>query len=126
MTATLLKRVKAEADERTLSRVWSFLYFFSLLCGYYMLWLVRDEIAIEDGVQHLPSVRRLRVLECHGGCVHSGTGAAFLQCDCRWWEHRSDGQAGADSRCHVCVDDSIVDVDHHTVAVGRWNPYPPT
>ncbi len=47
MTATLLKCVKAEADERTLSRVWSFLSFFCLLCGYYMLWLVRDEMAIE-------------------------------------------------------------------------------
>ena len=33
---------------------WSFLYFFSLLCGYYILRPVRDEMAIEGGVQHLP------------------------------------------------------------------------
>ncbi|HJT20647.1 MAG TPA: MFS transporter [Nitrospira sp.] len=33
---------------------WSFLYFFCLLCGYYILRPVRDEMAIEGGVQHLP------------------------------------------------------------------------
>jgi len=33
---------------------WSFLYFFCLLCGYYVLRPVRDEMAIEGGVQHLP------------------------------------------------------------------------
>lgn len=33
---------------------WSFLYFFSLLCGYYILRPVRDEMAIEGGVQYLP------------------------------------------------------------------------
>jgi ATP:ADP antiporter, AAA family len=33
---------------------WSFLYFFCLLCGYYMLRPVRDEMAIQGGVQHLP------------------------------------------------------------------------
>ena len=32
---------------------WSFLYFFCLLCGYYILRPVRDEMAIEGGVQHL-------------------------------------------------------------------------
>lgn len=53
MTTALLKWVKAEADERT-PLVWSFLYFFCLLCGYYMLRPVRDEMAIEGGVQHLP------------------------------------------------------------------------
>ena len=34
--------------------LWSFFYFFCLLCGYYMLRPVRDEMAIEGGVQHLP------------------------------------------------------------------------
>jgi len=34
--------------------IWSFLYFFCLLCGYYILRPVRDEMAIEGGVQHLP------------------------------------------------------------------------
>jgi len=33
---------------------WAFLYFFFLLCGYYILRPVRDEMAIEGGVQHLP------------------------------------------------------------------------
>ncbi|WP_455377491.1 NTP/NDP exchange transporter [Petrachloros mirabilis] len=33
---------------------WAFLYFFFLLCGYYLLRPVRDEMAIEGGVQHLP------------------------------------------------------------------------
>ena len=33
---------------------WSFVYFFCLLCGYYILRPVRDEMAIEGGVQHLP------------------------------------------------------------------------
>ena len=33
---------------------WAFLYFFCLLCGYYILRPVRDEMAIEGGVQHLP------------------------------------------------------------------------
>jgi AAA family ATP:ADP antiporter len=53
MTIALLRWVKAEADEQA-PLVWSFLYFFCLLCGYYMLRPVRDEMAIEGGVQHLP------------------------------------------------------------------------
>ena len=45
--------VKVEAGERV-PLLWSFFYFFCLLCGYYMLRPVRDEMAIEGGVQHLP------------------------------------------------------------------------
>lgn len=33
---------------------WAFVYFFCLLCGYSMLRPVRDEMAIEGGLQHLP------------------------------------------------------------------------
>jgi AAA family ATP:ADP antiporter len=33
---------------------WAFAYFFCLLCGYYLLRPVRDEMAIQGGVQHLP------------------------------------------------------------------------
>lgn len=33
---------------------WAFLYFFLLLCGYYLLRPVREEMAIEGGVKHLP------------------------------------------------------------------------
>lgn len=47
------KWVKVEAEERV-PLGWSFVYFFCLLCGYYMLRPVRDEMAIEGGVQHLP------------------------------------------------------------------------
>jgi AAA family ATP:ADP antiporter len=43
----------AEPDE-VLPLCWSFLYFFCLLCGYYILRPVRDEMAIQGGVQHLP------------------------------------------------------------------------
>ena len=43
----------AESDE-VVPLTWAFLYFFCLLCGYYMLRPVRDEMAIEGGVQHLP------------------------------------------------------------------------
>ncbi|MGB5443328.1 MAG: MFS transporter, partial [Gammaproteobacteria bacterium] len=32
---------------------WSFLYFFSLLCGYYVLRPVRDEMGIQGGVENL-------------------------------------------------------------------------
>lgn len=48
-----LRWLNVNAGERT-PLLWSFLYFFCLLCGYYMLRPVRDEMAIEGGVQHLP------------------------------------------------------------------------
>ena len=50
---SIWKWVKVEAGERV-PLLWSFFYFFCLLCGYYMLRPVRDEMAIEGGVQHLP------------------------------------------------------------------------
>lgn len=43
----------AEPDE-AVPVGWAFLYFFCLLCGYYILRPVRDEMAIEGGAQHLP------------------------------------------------------------------------
>ncbi|BCA53848.1 conserved membrane protein of unknown function [Nitrospira sp. KM1] len=43
----------AESDE-VLPLIWAFLYFFFLLCGYYILRPVRDEMAVQGGVQHLP------------------------------------------------------------------------
>jgi ATP:ADP antiporter, AAA family len=49
----LFTGIHVEADERR-PLGWSFVYFFCLLCGYYMLRPVRDEMAIEGGVQHLP------------------------------------------------------------------------
>lgn len=45
--------VQAEPQElRPLA--WSFAYFFCLLCGYYILRPVRDEMAIQGGVHNLP------------------------------------------------------------------------
>jgi AAA family ATP:ADP antiporter len=41
-------------SEEVVPLIWAFLYFFCLLCGYYILRPVRDEMAIEGGVQHLP------------------------------------------------------------------------
>ena len=53
LRAAIENLTSAEPDEiAPLS--WSFLYFFCLLCGYYILRPVRDEMAIEGGVQHLP------------------------------------------------------------------------
>jgi AAA family ATP:ADP antiporter len=43
----------AEPDE-AVPVGWAFLYFFCLLCGYYILRPVRDEMAVQGGVQHLP------------------------------------------------------------------------
>ncbi len=44
-----------EPRERT-ALLWSFLYFFCLLCGYYILRPVRDEMGVAGGVQNLPWV----------------------------------------------------------------------
>jgi ATP:ADP antiporter, AAA family len=50
---SVLTWIKVKADERV-PLLWSCAYFFCLLCGYYMLRPVRDEMAIEGGIQHLP------------------------------------------------------------------------
>ncbi|UCC56726.1 MAG: MFS transporter [Gammaproteobacteria bacterium] len=51
-TALLQRLVPARPGEvRALA--WSFLYFFSLLCGYYVLRPVRDEMGIQGGVENL-------------------------------------------------------------------------
>ncbi|MBA5863559.1 MAG: MFS transporter [Nitrospira sp. CR1.1] len=50
---SVLRFVQAEPQEvRPLA--WSFGYFFCLLCGYYILRPVRDEMAIQGGVHNLP------------------------------------------------------------------------
>jgi len=40
--------------EEVVPLVWAFAYFFCLLCGYSILRPVRDEMAIESGIQNLP------------------------------------------------------------------------
>ncbi|MCP9454930.1 MAG: hypothetical protein NNA18_02325 [Nitrospira sp.] len=54
---SFLKRGAALLGVRPEERVplaWAFAYFFCLLCGYSMLRPVRDEMAIEGGIKHLP------------------------------------------------------------------------
>ena len=53
MRAAIQSLTNAESEE-VMPLTWAFLYFFFLLCGYYILRPVRDEMAIEGGVQHLP------------------------------------------------------------------------
>ena len=51
---TTIASLTGVESEELVPLCWSFLYFFCLLCGYYMLRPVRDEMAIQGGVQHLP------------------------------------------------------------------------
>ncbi|HET9845218.1 MAG TPA: MFS transporter [Nitrospira sp.] len=51
---TTIASLTGAAPDELVPLCWSFLYFFCLLCGYYMLRPVRDEMAIQGGVQHLP------------------------------------------------------------------------
>ena len=51
---TTIQSLTGADPEEVRPLCWSFLYFFCLLCGYYILRPVRDEMAIEGGVQHLP------------------------------------------------------------------------
>ncbi len=49
-----LSRWSKATPEEVPALLWAFAYFFCLLCGYYLLRPVRDEMAIQGGVQHLP------------------------------------------------------------------------
>ncbi|MEO7404129.1 MAG: MFS transporter [Burkholderiales bacterium] len=51
----LAKLLKIETGERT-AFIWSFAYFFCLLCGYYILRPVRSEMGIQSGVTNLPAL----------------------------------------------------------------------
>jgi len=50
----VLRRLAAVRREELPALGWSFLYFFSLLCGYYVLRPVRDEMGIAGGLENLP------------------------------------------------------------------------
>ncbi|MFN7087264.1 MAG: NTP/NDP exchange transporter [Burkholderiales bacterium] len=50
----MLKRIVSVQPHETAALLWSFVYFFCLLCGYYILRPVRDEMGIQGGVQNLP------------------------------------------------------------------------
>jgi AAA family ATP:ADP antiporter len=49
----LLQRLVPARPGELRALAWSFLYFFSLLCGYYVLRPVRDEMGIQGGVENL-------------------------------------------------------------------------
>jgi len=51
--APLLQRLVPYQPGELRGLGWSFLYFFSLLCGYYVLRPVRDEMGIQGGVENL-------------------------------------------------------------------------
>lgn len=50
----MLKRIINVQPREITALLWSFAYFFCLLCGYYILRPVRDEMGIQGGVQNLP------------------------------------------------------------------------
>ena len=50
----LLRRVVQVRREEITATLWSFAYFFCLLCSYYVLRPVRDEMGIQGGVENLP------------------------------------------------------------------------
>ncbi|NBC23316.1 MAG: MFS transporter [Gammaproteobacteria bacterium] len=51
--ASLLKRLFALEPRERRAVVWSFLYFFTLLCSYYLLRPIRDEMAILGGTENI-------------------------------------------------------------------------
>ncbi|HZX22726.1 MAG TPA: MFS transporter [Woeseiaceae bacterium] len=51
--APLLKRLFALEPRERSAVVWSFLYFFTLLCSYYLLRPIRDEMAILGGTENI-------------------------------------------------------------------------
>src|SRR3954470_2989557 len=54
--SALLRRFVPVKSEEITATLWSFSYFFSLLCSYYLLRPVRDEMGIQGGVTQLPEL----------------------------------------------------------------------
>src|SRR3982750_1821710 len=52
--SALLRRFVPVKSEEITATLWSFGYFFCLLCSYYLLRPVRDEMGIQGGVAELP------------------------------------------------------------------------
>jgi len=52
----MLKRIVILREDETQPLLWSFAYFFCLLCSYYIVRPVRDEMGIQGGVENLPWV----------------------------------------------------------------------
>ena len=55
----LLRRLVTLRQGELTAMLWSFAYFFCLLCSYYVLRPVRDEMGIQGGVDNLPRFRYL-------------------------------------------------------------------
>src|SRR6266566_9963013 len=53
LASWLQRAVPATARERS-AALWSFVYFFTLLAGYYVLRPLRDQMGIAGGVRNLP------------------------------------------------------------------------
>jgi AAA family ATP:ADP antiporter len=53
--ATLNRLVRVERGEGV-ALAWAFVYFFCLLCGYYVLRPLRDEMGVQSGVENLPAL----------------------------------------------------------------------
>ena len=63
MTGKLLRLTRLAVDVRPdelAALLWSFAYFFALLCGYYVLRPIRDEMGVQSGVEKLPWRLRIR------------------------------------------------------------------
>jgi AAA family ATP:ADP antiporter len=50
----VLQRLIAAREDELPAVLWAFAYFFSLMCGYYVLRPLRDEMGIAGGTEHLP------------------------------------------------------------------------
>lgn len=55
-TRAMLNRIVAAREGETRCLLWSFAYFFCLLCSYYTIRPVRDEMGIQGGIENLPWV----------------------------------------------------------------------
>ena len=53
ITQNILKRVVRVETSEVAATLWSFSYFFCMMCGFYILRPVRDEMAIQAGVDQL-------------------------------------------------------------------------
>jgi len=82
LIALILKPVQVEASE-VRAVLWSFSYFFALLCSYYIIRPLRDEMGILGGVENLQwlfsgtLLAMLAAIPLFGWSVHATRGASF-------------------------------------------------
>ena len=56
MIARIIYRLVDVRANELIALIWAFFYFFFLLCAYYILRPVRDEMGIQGGIDNLPWV----------------------------------------------------------------------